>query len=150
MALRKSRAGDVPRITPAKAKRMIAVAKVVGPALVPVVLPYLTRTAGTVRDGWDRLRARRLGVGIDDLARYTGRGATLHARIVGAADSLAALRERDEDTAFVETGAARLRQLTAAVRAAERMPAARRRSAHRAVSAELDRIEGDILNRLGV
>ncbi|WP_295145317.1 DUF6474 family protein, partial [Saccharopolyspora sp.] len=32
----------------------------------------------------------------------------------------------------------------------ERMPAQRRRAAHRAVTGELDRIEDDLLNRLGI
>ncbi|MER7084049.1 DUF6474 family protein, partial [Saccharopolyspora kobensis] len=36
------------------------------------------------------------------------------------------------------------------VRAAERMPTQRRRSAHRAVDAELGRIEDDLLTRFGV
>lgn len=148
MALRKRRSAGTPRITPGKAKNVIAVAKVIGPAVLPVITPYLTRTAGTVRDRWDRLRARRLGVGIDDLAKYTGRGGVLHARIAGAADSLAELRAKDGS--FADTTETRLRQLTAAVRAAERMPTPRRRAAHRAVSAELDRVEQEILRRLGV
>ncbi|HEV2780613.1 MAG TPA: DUF6474 family protein [Actinophytocola sp.] len=148
MALRKRAAAGSSRITPARAKNAIAVAKIVGPAVLPVLTPYLTRTAGSVRDRWDRLRARRLGVGIDDLAKYTGRGGVLHARIAGAADSLAELK--DSDAAFAATTRTRLRQLTAAVRAAERMPSARRKAAHRAVAVELDRIEGEILKRLGV
>ena len=41
-------------------------------------------------------------------------------------------------------------QLAAAVRAAERMPSARRKAAHKAVAAELDRIERELLRRLGV
>ncbi|WP_434094102.1 DUF6474 family protein [Saccharopolyspora kobensis] len=36
------------------------------------------------------------------------------------------------------------------MRAAERMPTQRRRSAHRAVDAELGRIEDDLLTRFGV
>jgi uncharacterized protein DUF6474 len=146
MALRKSKSADAPRITPGKAKNAIAVAKVIGPAVLPVITPYLTRTAGTVRDRWDRVRARRLGIAVGDLARYSGRGGTLHARTAGVADTLGDLK----DTPFAEATETRLRQLTAAVRAAERMPTARRKAAHRAVGAELDRIEQDVLRRLGV
>lgn len=148
MALRKSKSADGRRITPGKAKNAIAVVKVVGPAVLPVVLPFAARTAGTVRDQWDRRRARKLGIGIDDLPKYSGRGGGLHARIAGAAESLAGLRDRDQ--AYVEQTETRLRQLTAAVRAAERMPTARRKAAHRAVSGELDRIEQEILRHLGV
>jgi hypothetical protein len=40
--------------------------------------------------------------------------------------------------------------LATAVRAAERMPSARRRPAHRAVAADLDQLEADLLRHLGV
>jgi hypothetical protein len=92
------------------------------------------------------MRARRLGIAVDELATYSGRGGGLHARIAGIAATLGDL----EDKPFADSTQTRLRQLTAAIRAAERMPTARRRSAHRAVSAELDRLEQGILNRLGV
>ena len=153
MALRKSKPAEgSPRITPAKAKNAVAVAKILGPAVLPVVMPYLTKTAGTVRDRWDRLKARRLGIPVGELAEYTGRGGTLHARIAGAAATVTDLRAKGgpEITAYAESTETRLRQLTAAVRAAERMPTQRRKAAHRAVAADLDRIEQELLHRLGV
>jgi hypothetical protein len=151
MAIRRNRSADASRLTPAKARNAIAVAKIVGPAVLPVVVPLVSRTAGTVRNRWDRLRAERLGIAIEELARYSGRGGGLHARIAGAAASLADLgQQADPDGSFGTVTETRLRQLTAVVRAAERMPSARRRAAHRAVAADLDRIEGEILRRLGV
>jgi hypothetical protein len=156
MALRKQRAEqDKPsRFTPGKAKNAVAVAKILGAAALPVITPFLTQTAGTVRDRLDRMRARRLGVGIDELAQYSGRGGGLHARLAGAATALADVRNKPEateaDGKFADSTENRLRQLTAAVRAAERMPAARRKAAHKAISAELDQIEESILHRLGV
>jgi hypothetical protein len=156
MALRKKMAAGehAPRITPGKAKNAVAVAKIVGAAVLPVVTPYVAQTAGTVRERWDRARARRLGVPVDELGQYSGRGGGLHARLAGAATALADLRGRPgasaDDTAFADTAETRLRQLTAAVRAAERMPGGRRRAAHKAVAAELGRIEESLLHRLGV
>src|SRR4051812_6326567 len=151
MAVRKSGSGGAPRITPGRAKNAIAVAKVVAPAVLPLLVPAMARTAGTVRDRWDRMRARRLGIAVDDLASYSGPGGALHARLVGAAAAMTDLRDRpDADAAFLARTETRLRQLTAAVRAAERMPTARRRAAHRAVAAELDRIEQDFLRKLGL
>lgn len=156
MALRKKAADgeQPPRITPSKAKNAVAVTKIIGAAVLPVVTPYLTKSAGTVRDGWDRMRARRLGVGIDELARYTGRGGGLHARLAGAANALTELRDKpgasNGDVSWSDSTETKLRQLTAAVRAAERMPGPRRRAAHKAVSAELDQIEETLLHRLGV
>ena len=41
---------------------MIGLAKVVAPAVVPVVAPYALRAASMARDAVDRMRARRLGV----------------------------------------------------------------------------------------
>jgi hypothetical protein len=147
-------AGKLPRITPGKAKNAVAVAKVLGAAVLPVVTPYLARTAGTVRDRWDRARARRLGVGVDDLPQFSGRGGGLHARLAGAATALTELRAKPGastgDVSWADATETKLRQLTAAVRAAERMPGPRRRAAHKAVAAELDQIEDGLLHRLGV
>jgi hypothetical protein len=146
--------GVVGRLTPGNARNMLGVAKVLGPAVVPVVAPYVLKAAAAARDGLDRYRAHRLGVTVDDLAEYTGRGGALHARIVGADQSLAALEARpgasESDREFAATGRDTLTKLAAAVRAAERMPTARRRATHKSVAAELDPIEKELLRRLGV
>ena len=153
MALRKH-AGDEPRITPKKAKNALAVAKIIGPAVIPLVAPYVVRALGEARDRFDRIRANRLGVPVEDLPRFSGRGGALHARITGAAAAIAELRERTEvtadDRAFADRSETTLRQLAAAVRAAERMPTARRKAAHRAAALELDQLEERLLQRLGV
>ncbi len=128
---------------------MVGVAKVLGPVVVPVVAPYLLKAASAARDGLDRYRARRLGIDVGDLAEYTGRGGALHARIVGADQSLAELEASDTDRDFAVRSRSSLAKLAAAVRAAERMPVARRKAAHRAVAAELDPIEQELLRRLG-
>jgi hypothetical protein len=153
MALRKPKA-DEPRITPKKAKNALAVAKIIGPAVIPVVAPYVVRALGEARDRYDRIRARRMGVPVEELARFSGRGGALHARISGAAEALSELRERDgttaEDRTFADRSETTLRQLAAAVRAAERMPTSRRKAAHRAAATELDQLEERLLQRLGV
>jgi hypothetical protein len=152
----------LPRLTPRSAKNMVGVAKVLGPAVVPVVAPYALRVASAARERLDRYRARRLGVDVADLAEYSGRGGALHARIVGIDRSLAALESlaglesrtglesRAADREFAARNRVTLAEWAAAVRAAERMPGARRRAAHRAVAAGLDPIERDLLRRLGL
>ncbi|KAA2263711.1 hypothetical protein F0L68_09480 [Solihabitans fulvus] len=142
-----------PRLTPGKAKNLLGVAKVIGPVVIPVVLPIAVRAAGIARETFDRYRARQLGVEVDQLPAFTGRGARLHARIAGLSAAVEDLRARNgssEVTAFADASATRLSQLTAAVRAAERMPSPRRRAANRAVAADLDRLEAEVLHRLGV
>jgi hypothetical protein len=139
-----------PRFTPGKAKNLLGVAKVLAPAVLPVVTPYLVRAASAARDGVDRYRARRLGIDVAELADFTGRGAALHARIAGADASLAGLESSDADREFAVKGRQTLAKLAVAVRVAERMPAARRKAAHRAVAAGLDLMEQELLRRLGV
>ncbi|GGP37994.1 DUF6474 family protein [Saccharothrix coeruleofusca] len=135
-------------LTPSKAKNLVSVAKVVVPALIPVLAPFAARAAAAVGDRVDHFRARRLGVPVDELTRYSGRGARLHARAAGFAEALEQLRAADRE--YVAVTETRLHQLVAAVRAAERMPAARRKAAHRAVSTDLDALEAELLRRLGV
>ncbi|NKQ53386.1 hypothetical protein HFP15_10885 [Amycolatopsis sp. K13G38] len=141
-------------LTPKKARNAVSVAKIVVPAVAPVLAPVAVRAAGAVREAYDRYQARRLGVPVARLSEFTGRGAHLLARIAGVHEALADLRKAErhtgEDEKFAADAQATLEQLTAAVRAAERMPAARRKSAHQAVAGELEQLESQILRRLGV
>jgi Family of unknown function (DUF6474) len=143
-----------PRLTPGSAKNLVGVAKIIGPAVLPVVTPYLMKAAGAARDGLDRRRARRLGIDVAELPEFTGRGGALHVRIVGADQSLAELEGResasDDDRAYATRARDTLTNLAAAVRAAERMPTARRKAAHKSISHGLDPIERELLRRLGV
>lgn len=141
-------------LTPKKARNAIRVAKVIVPAAVPALAPIAVRAAGAVRETYDRYQARRMGVAVEQLPEYTGRGGALLARIAGVADGLLALhrspRATDDDHTFAERHQSDLEQLTASVRLAERMPAVRRKAAHRAVMAELHRIEQELLHRLSI
>lgn len=141
---RKAKAG----FTPGRAKNLVGVAKVVAPALIPVLAPVIARGAGVLSEQYDRYRARRLGIDVADIGRYSGYGARLHARIVGFSESLETLRATDSD--WVSKTEQRLSQLLAAVRASERMPTARRKAAHRAVGTDLDVLEQELLRRLNV
>ncbi|KAA9166767.1 hypothetical protein FPZ12_000720 [Amycolatopsis acidicola] len=141
-------------LTPKKARNYVSVAKIVVPAVAPVVLPFAVRAAGAAREAYDRYQARRLGVPVDRLSEFTGRGASLLARIAGVSEALAELRKSEratkEDTEFADNAHGTLEQLTAAVHAAERMPASRRKAAHQAVASELSSLESQLLHRLGV
>ncbi|MGH3436545.1 MAG: DUF6474 family protein [Sciscionella sp.] len=150
----RSKKETIAGITPGKAKNALNVAKVIGPAVLPVVVPYAVKAAGVVRGGIDRARARRLGIEVADLSRFTGKGAALHARIAGIERGLRGLVEQrgehEDDVRFASKSQSTMDKLTAAVRAAETMPASRRKTAHRAVATELDSAEAELLRRLGV
>jgi hypothetical protein len=139
-------------MTAARAKRLIGVSK----AVAPLLAPYALATASVARSRWDEYRAARLGVAPDQLSAYSGRGGALHARLSRAAEALTKL-DSDAGAQTTEAGRTfavetrpRLADLAVAVRAAEQMPAPRRRAAFRAISGELDRIEQELLVHLGV
>lgn len=144
--------GEFGTVTPGNAKKIVGILKIVGPLLAP----YALRAMSKARAGYDQSRARKLGVPVDDLGKFTGHGASLHARIAGDSAAVRDLRqqakgdERGHATTYADQAEARLAQLSSAVRAAERMPTHRRRSAHRAVDGELSRIESELLTRFGV
>ena len=115
-------------MTKARAKRLIGV----GVAVAPLLAPYALAAAGAVRGTWDNYRAGRLGVTTDKLAEFTGPGGGGAAR------------------AFAEQARPRLVELATAVRAAEQMPSTRRRTAFKAIAAELDGIEQGVLMHLGI
>lgn len=135
-----------------KVQRYLGVAKI----LAPLLAPYAMAAAGSLRHRLDDHRSRRLGVSPDELGGYSGPGGRLHARLSRIARTLTELREDgtvDRDQAakrFADETEPRLHDLAAAVRAAENMPAARRKAAYRTVSADLDRIEVGLLDHLGV
>ncbi len=135
-----------------KVQRYLGMAKV----LAPLLAPYAMAAAGSLRHRLDDHRSRRLGVSPDELGGYSGPGGRLHARLSRIARTITELREDgtvDRDQAakrFADETEPRLHDLAAAVRAAENMPAARRKAAFRTVSADLDRLEVRLLDHLGV
>lgn len=136
--------------SPARVRRTLTVTRLLAPVLVPVGY----RAAIAVRGYLDEQRADRLGVPLAQIGQFSGPGAALSARIAGAEKSLATVHEqrpKDPETKqFVAATTARLTDLATAVNAADTMPPARRRTAHHAISQQLDGIEADLLARLGV
>jgi hypothetical protein len=139
-------------LTAKRAKRMIGV----GTTVAPLLAPYAMAAAGAARARWDAHRATRLGVAPEELSAYSGRGGALHARMSRIAEALtefdpgSGVHATAPAQAFAERTRPRLADLAVAVRAAEQMPAPRRRTAFRAIGAELDRVEAELLTHLGV
>lgn len=135
-------------LTKARAKRLIGI----GTTVAPLLAPYALAAATAARGSWDAYRAGRLGVAPEELARYRGPGGGLHARLSHLAERLTELERRADPaaTTFAEQARPRLAELATAVRAAEQMPAPRRRAAFKAIGAELDGIEYTLLSHLGI
>jgi hypothetical protein len=136
--------------SPTRIRRALTVTRL----LAPVVVPLVYRAAIAARGFVDERRADRLGVPLSQIGQFSGYGAEFSARIASAERSLRAVAEKKpkdtETNQFVAAMTERLSDLSAAVTAAENMPAARRRSAHAAISEQLDGIEADLLARLGL
>lgn len=130
---------------PKALRRMLLAAKIIGPAVAAGAL----RASTGVRGVLDERRARQLGVPIEDVAGYRGPAGVVQARIGGLRVALSDLRSRrgpDPTVAqFVDRTSARLGELSAAATATASMPAPTRRSALRAVSADLDDVDAQLM-----
>ncbi|MDG4668367.1 DUF6474 family protein [Mycobacterium sp. 236(2023)] len=136
--------------SPTKVRRVLTISRL----LAPVAVPLVYRASIAARGLIDERRADRLGVPLTQLGQFSGHGAQLSARISGAEQSLRLLadkRSKDPETKqFVAAMTERLSDLGAAVAAAENMPSPRRKTAHAAISEQLDGIDADLMARLGV
>jgi hypothetical protein len=146
--LKAAREGKI--LSPTRIRRTLTASRLLAPILAPVIY----RAAISARALVDQRRADRLGIPLAQIGQFSGHGAQLSARIAGAEKSLRTVQDRKpkdaETKQFVSAITERLADLSAAVTAAENMPAARRRPAHAAISSQLDGIEADLMARLGL
>ena len=146
--LKAAREGKI--FSPTRIRRALTVSRLLAPILTPVIY----RAAISARALIDQRRADQLGIPLAQIGQFSGHGAQLSARIAGAEKSLRTVQEKKpkdaETKQFVSAITERLTDLSAAVTAAENMPAARRRAAHAAISSQLDGIEADLMARLGL
>jgi hypothetical protein len=137
-------------LSPTRIRRLLTVSRL----LAPILTPLIYRAAMTARALIDQRRADRLGIPLAQIGQFSGQGAELSARIAGSEKSLRMVQDKKpkdaETKQFVAAIGERLTDLSAAVTAAENMPAARRRTAHGAISSQLDGIEADLMARLGL
>jgi hypothetical protein len=137
-------------LSPTRIRRVLTVSRLLAPILTPVIY----RAAMATRALIDRRRADQLGIPLTQIGQFSGSGARLSARIAGSEQSLRMVQEtkpKDAETRqFASAITERLADLSAAVTAAEHMPAARRRAAHSAIASQLDGIEADLMARLGL
>lgn len=134
MELKKIEAGQINRST---AKRYVAFAQVLLPVVAPLALKGITSAQGQ-----------------GALPAAANPGSALLNRIDSindTIDKLAANRgDEQEIQAFAERSRSRLKDLGTAVESAEHVPTRERRTIHQSVSDELNRVNKDVLARLGV
>jgi Family of unknown function (DUF6474) len=137
-------------LSPTRIRRTLTVTRL----LAPVVVPIAYRLAVGARGWLDERRAEKLGVPVGEIGRFSAQGARLSGRIAAAEQSVrsvAGKNPKDSETKqFVAAMTDRLKDLSAAVGAADGMPSDRRRAAHATIAAELDGIDADLLARLGL
>lgn len=137
-------------LSPSRIRRVLTVSRL----LAPIVVPVVYRAAMAARGLLDQRRADQLGVPLAQTGQFSGHGGRLSARIAGAEQSLHAVQQKKPKDAETKQFAAaiseRLTDLSAAVTAAENMPAPRRRAAHAAIARQLDEIDADLMARLGL
>ncbi|MCW2685990.1 MAG: hypothetical protein JWR37_880 [Mycobacterium sp.] len=137
-------------LSPTKIRRFLTVSRL----LAPIVVPLVYRVAIAARGLIDERRADRLGVPLSQIGQFSGHGAQLSARIAGAEQSLRSVADKKpkdaETKQFVAAVNERLADLSAAITAAENMPASRRRAAHAAIAEQLHGIDADLMARLGL
>ena len=137
-------------LSPIRIRRVLTVSRL----LAPIVVPLAYRVAIAARGLIDQRRADQLGVPLAQIGQFSGHGGQLSARVAGAEQSLRTVQEKKpkdaETKQFVAAISERLTDLSAAVTAAENMPAARRRAAHAAIARQLDEIDADLMARLGL
>ncbi|OBJ51228.1 DUF6474 family protein [Mycobacterium sp. 1423905.2] len=137
-------------LSPNRIRRALTVSRLLAPILTPLVY----RAAIAARGLIDQRRADQLGIPLAQIGQFSGHGARLSARIASAEQSLRMVQNKKpkdaETNQFASAISERLGDLSAAVMAAENMPAARRRTAHTAIAAQLDGIEADLMARLGL
>ncbi|UQX11086.1 DUF6474 family protein [Candidatus Mycobacterium methanotrophicum] len=143
-------AQDGKLFSPTRIRRMLTVSRL----LAPIVVPLAYRLAIAVRGLIDQRRADALGVPLAQIGQFSGHGGRLSARVAGAEQSLRSVQENKpkgaETKQFAAAISERLTDLSAAITAAENMPATRRRAAHAAISRQLDEIDADLMARLGL
>ena len=129
-------------ITQKKAKQWVSAARV----LVPVLLPLAYKALTSFQQGQVNNRAAGLGLTSQDLARHSGRGAELKARIDAARDTVA--HADNIGDGFKRDANVRLDELEQAVRNAEHANPEQRRLAYNSIDGDLNKLSGEVHEKL--
>lgn len=129
---------DEAGLTKKKVKNFTGAARVLVPVLLPLAYKALTASQQRNLDN----RAAGLGLSSQDIARHSGRGAELKARI----DAIRANLERDSNLpkGFTEDARVRLADLDQAVRNAENASPVQQDLAHNAIEQDITDLAAEV------
>ncbi|WP_291313885.1 DUF6474 family protein [Corynebacterium sp. UBA2622] len=129
-------------LTKKKAKNWMGAARV----LVPVLAPLAYRAMTTYQQQRIQSRANSLGLSTQDLARHSGPGAELKARIEAIRDNAA--HNDALSSGFRKDLDVRLDELSVAVRNAEHMNPEQQRLAHNSIDREINDLTAEIQGKI--
>jgi hypothetical protein len=131
--------------SPRRVYRLMIAARVLAPAVAGGALKAST----DVRGALDEKRAKKLGVPVDEVARYRGPAGPVLARMTGLATAIDEVRgRRSGDPSvirFSDSAIPRLADLEAAARATTTMPPPGRRATLDAINADLDVLDAELM-----
>lgn len=116
-------------------------------AAAPLLMPLLYRSIVAGSEAIEKQKARNAGVSTEQLASFSGHGASLKARTTGLRDSL----DRASSllpAGFIRDVKDRLTDVEAAIDSAEFMTREQRRRAHSTISAEINAVSQQIQDKL--
>lgn len=122
-----------------------------GRILIPVLTPLAYRAITTLQNRQQESSAKKFGVSADAVARHHGYGAPLRARVEATRSSLKELNSNPLATpGFVKDANKRLDVIDDALDTAENMTPDQRRRAFQSITSELNGLDSQILDQLGV
>lgn len=122
-----------------------------GRVLIPVLAPLAYRAITALQNREQEASAKRFGVSADAVARHHGYGAPLRARVEATRTSLKELnRNSNAAPGFVKDANKRLDIIDDALDTAENMTPDQRRRAFQSIISELNGLDSQILDQLGV
>lgn len=130
-----------------KAKNWVAAARMI----IPVALPLAYRGIAFLQNRELNAKAQQYGVTGAESARFYGHGAGLRARIGKIRTALDDLERSNKSgtSGFVKDAKKRLEVLDDSVETAERMTPDQRRRTHKSITAELNKLDGEIVEMIG-
>lgn len=129
------------RLNKDNVKRYAGALRTAAPLLLPLVYRGIVAAQGQI----ETKRAKKAGLTTDQMAAFSGHGASLKARTAGIRNTL---KDSDLPAGFKRDVKERLNEVDSSIDNAEYMTDQQRRRVHKSINAEIDTITAEIQQRL--